>query len=183
MGAALAGSAAAASAARTSSTIRVEAATGQARRVSRATRTGRHAVKIVNRGWTCDATIGSTHIHERLSGSRRPRRRAGRACRRLACCPARAEGHPARAGRSGGWPGRLLEVAGQRVDHGSHRLHPSTPPRLIADLRSMLGPDLQTRPRNGRLRIEGRWIGFPLQAGELTRELLPPWSRRWPENR
>ena len=77
-----------------------------------------------------------------------------------------------RADRVGGLAGSF-EVAGQRVDHGSHRLHPSTPPRLIADLRNMLGPDLQTRPRNGRLRIEGRWIVFPLQAGDLTRELPP----------
>ena len=77
-----------------------------------------------------------------------------------------------RADRVGGLAGSF-DVAGLRVDHGSHRLHPSTPPRLIADLRSLLGADLQTRPRNGRLRIEGRWIGFPLQAGELARGLPP----------
>ena len=77
-----------------------------------------------------------------------------------------------RADRVGGLAGSF-DVAGLRVDHGSHRLHPSTPPRLIADLRSLLGADLQTRPRNGRLRIEGRWIGFPLQAGELARQLPP----------
>jgi protoporphyrinogen oxidase len=75
-----------------------------------------------------------------------------------------------RADRVGGLAGSF-EVAGQRVDHGSHRLHPSTPPRLIADLRSLLGPDLQTRPRNGRLRIADRWVGFPLQAGDLARQL------------
>jgi protoporphyrinogen oxidase len=77
-----------------------------------------------------------------------------------------------RADRVGGLAGSF-DVAGLRVDHGSHRLHPSTPPRVIADLRNLLGTDLQTRPRNGRLRIEGRWIGFPLQAGQLARELPP----------
>lgn len=56
-----------------------------------------------------------------------------------------------------------------RVDHGSHRLHPATPPHLLADLRGLLGADLQTRPRNGRLRIYGRWVGFPLHPGELAR--------------
>jgi protoporphyrinogen oxidase len=75
-----------------------------------------------------------------------------------------------RAERVGGLAGSF-DVAGFRVDHGSHRLHPSTPAPLIADLRGLLGPDLQSRPRNGRLRVAGRWVGFPLSAGELAREL------------
>ncbi|MGH8823244.1 MAG: protoporphyrinogen/coproporphyrinogen oxidase [Jiangellaceae bacterium] len=78
-----------------------------------------------------------------------------------------------RAGRVGGLAGSF-EVAGMRVDHGSHRLHPSTPPRVLADLRGLLGDDLQTRRRNGRLRVAGRWVGFPLRAGELARELPAP---------
>ncbi|MGH8969112.1 MAG: protoporphyrinogen/coproporphyrinogen oxidase [Actinomycetes bacterium] len=83
-------------------------------------------------------------------------------------------GHPAtvleRADRVGGMAGSF-EVAGVRVDHGSHRLHPATPPRLLADLRGLLGDDLQTRPRNGRLRVAGSWVSFPLRAGELARVL------------
>ena len=75
-----------------------------------------------------------------------------------------------RAERVGGLAGSF-DVAGFRVDHGSHRLHPSTPAPLISDLRGLLGPDLQSRPRNGRLRIAGRWVGFPLNAGELARKL------------
>lgn len=75
-----------------------------------------------------------------------------------------------RADRVGGLASSF-DVGGVRVDHGSHRLHPSTPPHLIADLRTLLGSDLQTRPRNGRLWVAGRWIGFPLQAGELARDL------------
>ncbi|GIH92527.1 FAD-dependent oxidoreductase [Planobispora siamensis] len=75
-----------------------------------------------------------------------------------------------RAGKVGGLSASF-EVAGVRVDHGSHRLHPATPPRLMADLRALLGDDLQTRPRNGRLRIAGRFVGFPLRAGELARRM------------
>lgn len=58
-----------------------------------------------------------------------------------------------------------------RVDHGSHRLHPATPPGLLADLRDLLGDDLQTRVRNGRLRVAGQWVGFPLRPAELARAL------------
>lgn len=64
-----------------------------------------------------------------------------------------------------------LEVAGVRVDHGSHRLHPSTPPELLADLQELLRGDLQLRRRNGRVRIADRWVGFPLRAGELASRL------------
>ncbi|WP_283134094.1 FAD-dependent oxidoreductase [Rhizohabitans arisaemae] len=75
-----------------------------------------------------------------------------------------------RAERPGGLSAGF-EVAGVRVDHGSHRLHPATPPALLADLAGLLGDDLQLRPRNGRLRMAGRWVGFPLKAGELARTL------------
>jgi protoporphyrinogen oxidase len=75
-----------------------------------------------------------------------------------------------RAERAGGMAGSF-EVAGVRVDHGSHRLHPATPPHLLAALRELLGDDLQTRPRNGRLRVADRWVGFPLRPGELVRAL------------
>lgn len=71
-----------------------------------------------------------------------------------------------------------FEVAGIRVDHGSHRLHPATPPVVLGPLRELLGDDLQTRPRNGRLRLYGRWLGFPLRPGELLRELPPVAKRR-----
>jgi len=72
-----------------------------------------------------------------------------------------------RAADPGGMAGSFT-VDGVRVDHGSHRLHPATAPRLLADLRGLLGEDLQTRHRNGRLRVYGRWVGFPLRAGELA---------------
>lgn len=64
-----------------------------------------------------------------------------------------------------------FSVAGVRVDHGSHRLHPSTTPEIMADLRTLLGDDLQTRPRHGRLRVDDRWVGFPLRPADLARSL------------
>jgi protoporphyrinogen oxidase len=66
-----------------------------------------------------------------------------------------------------------FEVAGVRVDTGSHRLHPATPAPVLALLRELLGDDLQTRPRNGRLRVYDRWVGFPLRPAELARTLPP----------
>jgi protoporphyrinogen oxidase len=68
----------------------------------------------------------------------------------------------------GGMAGSF-EVAGMRVDHGSHRLHPATPPHILATLRSLLGDDLQVRPRNGRIRLLDRWVMFPLRTGDLLR--------------
>src|SRR5512132_636457 len=66
-----------------------------------------------------------------------------------------------------------LEVAGVRVDRGSHRLHPTTPANVLGDLRMLLGDDLQLRRRNGRLHIADRWLGFPLRPTELARALPP----------
>jgi protoporphyrinogen oxidase len=66
-----------------------------------------------------------------------------------------------------------FDVAGVRVDHGSHRLHPATDGDLLADLRTLLGEDLQTRGRNGRLRVADRWLSFPLRASELATGLPP----------
>ncbi len=75
-----------------------------------------------------------------------------------------------RAGHVGGMAASL-DVAGVRVDLGSHRLHPSTPPPLLAALRDLLGADLQVRPRNGRIRLRDRWVAFPLKAGDLVAHL------------
>lgn len=77
-----------------------------------------------------------------------------------------------RAAAIGGLSGSF-EVGGMRVDHGSHRLHPATPEAIQSDLQRLLGSDLQVRPRNGRLRFAGKWVGFPLRAGELARAVPP----------
>jgi protoporphyrinogen oxidase len=87
---------------------------------------------------------------------------------------AAANGHDVRvvdAAPSIGGMAASIEVGGQRVDYGSHRLHPSTPTHLLAALRALLGSDLQERPRNGRLHLRERWIGFPLRTSELVRRL------------
>lgn len=77
----------------------------------------------------------------------------------------------------GGMAGSF-EVDGVRVDHGSHRLHPSIAPHLLAALRSLLGGDLQTRPRRGRVRLADRWVAFPLQMADLVRRLPPSFAAR-----
>ena len=64
-----------------------------------------------------------------------------------------------------------MEVFGQRVDLGSHRLHPATPPELIGRIRSLLGEELQTRTRNGRIRLQDRWVGFPLRFLDMLGNL------------
>jgi protoporphyrinogen oxidase len=73
-----------------------------------------------------------------------------------------------RAPQVGGMAGSF-DVAGVRVDHGSHRLHPATPPVILDALRGLLGDDLQTRPRHGRIRLLDRWLAFPLRTGDLLR--------------
>lgn len=80
-----------------------------------------------------------------------------------------------RADRVGGLAGSF-DVGGVRVDHGSHRLHPATEPHLLAELKGLLGDDLQERQRHGRIYLEGRWIGFPLQAADLVRNLPPSFA-------
>jgi protoporphyrinogen oxidase len=68
----------------------------------------------------------------------------------------------------GGMAGSF-DVAGVRVDHGSHRLHPATPPPILGALRELLGDDLQVRPRHGRIRLLDGWLAFPLRTGDLLR--------------
>lgn len=73
-------------------------------------------------------------------------------------------------------PGGLTagtEIDGMAVDYGSHRLHPSIDSGILEDLRSLLGDDLQTRTRNGRIRLDGRWISFPIAPTELATRLRP----------
>lgn len=73
-------------------------------------------------------------------------------------------------------PGGLTagtEIDGMAVDYGSHRLHPSIDPDILEDLRSLMGDDLQARKRNGRIRLDGRWISFPIAPIELATRLRP----------
>ncbi|PID53705.1 MAG: hypothetical protein CSB46_06575 [Micrococcales bacterium] len=65
-----------------------------------------------------------------------------------------------------------------RADLGSHRLHPATPGDVMADLQELLGGSLQVRNRNGRVRVAGRWVGFPLSPANLLRTMPLSWAAR-----
>lgn len=64
-----------------------------------------------------------------------------------------------------------FEAGGQRLDYGSHRLHPACDPKILADIRELLGNDLLDRPRHGRIRLRGKWIHFPLAPLDLLLRL------------
>ena len=66
-----------------------------------------------------------------------------------------------------------FELEGLRADYGSHRLHPASDAEVLALIRERLGADLLTRPRHGRIRLLGRWIHFPLRAGDLALRTPP----------
>jgi protoporphyrinogen oxidase len=69
-----------------------------------------------------------------------------------------------------------FEIGGQRVDFGSHRLHPACDTGVLRDIRDLLGNDLLDRPRHGRIRLRGRWIHFPLKPVDLLLHLDPPFA-------
>ena len=75
-----------------------------------------------------------------------------------------------RGERPGGLAGGT-EIDGMRVDFGSHRLHPSIDSDILDDLDVLLGDDLQRRKRNGRIRMAGTWISFPVSPGEMVSSL------------
>ena len=56
-----------------------------------------------------------------------------------------------------------FELEGVPVDYGSHRLHPACNPEILADIRALLGADLLSRPRHGRIRLRNKWIHFPIR--------------------
>lgn len=69
-----------------------------------------------------------------------------------------------------------FELAGLRVDYGSHRLHPACDPEVMRDIRGLLGDDLLDRPRHGRIRLRDRWIHFPLKPVDLALRLPPSFA-------
>jgi protoporphyrinogen oxidase len=77
-----------------------------------------------------------------------------------------------RGGAVGGNAGSF-DLAGMRVDYGSHRLHPSVAPEILADLQRMLADELLDRPRHGRIRLHGKWVHFPLKPVDLVSHLPP----------
>ena len=84
------------------------------------------------------------------------------------------KGHNCTVFESAANPGGMAAsfvVAGQRVDLGSHRLHPATEPHLLELIKQIMGDDLQIRERNGRINLRERWVKFPLRATDLMRKL------------
>jgi protoporphyrinogen oxidase len=73
-------------------------------------------------------------------------------------------------GQVGGNSGSF-ELEGVHCDHGSHRLHPVVEPRIMDDIKALLGDDLLMRPRHGRILLQGRWIHFPLKPIDLVTKL------------
>lgn len=71
-----------------------------------------------------------------------------------------------------------IDVGGQRVDLGSHRLHPGAPPPVAALVGELLGDDLQVRQRNGRLHLGGSWVRFPFRPFDLIRSTPPTLAAR-----
>jgi protoporphyrinogen oxidase len=81
------------------------------------------------------------------------------------------ERNPVVGGNAGSFP-----LAGMSVDYGSHRLHPACDARVLADIRALLGDDLLDRPRHGRIRLQKRWIHFPLKPLDLLIHLSPAFT-------
>ena len=66
-----------------------------------------------------------------------------------------------------------FELEGLRLDYGSHRLHSSCDPKILGDLKSLIGDDLLLRPRHGRIRIRNTWIHFPLKPADMLLKMKP----------
>ncbi|MDQ3697857.1 MAG: FAD-dependent oxidoreductase [Gemmatimonadota bacterium] len=64
-----------------------------------------------------------------------------------------------------------FEAGGQRLDYGSHRLHPACDAEILGDIRRLLGGDLLDRPRHGRIHLRGKLIHFPLKPVDLLLRL------------
>jgi len=76
------------------------------------------------------------------------------------------------AGDTVGGLARTVERDGFRFDLGGHRFF--TKSREVAELwEELLGDDLLVRPRLSRIYWRGRFIGYPLRAGEVVRRIGP----------
>mgnify|MGYP002399576245 CR=1 FL=1 len=64
-----------------------------------------------------------------------------------------------------------FQLDGVWVDYGSHRLHPACDPTILNNLQKLMGEDLLDRPRHGRIRLQDRWIHFPLKPDDLLLRL------------
>jgi monoamine oxidase len=60
-----------------------------------------------------------------------------------------------------------FDLDGFHADYGSHRLHPSCAPEILADIRTLLGGDLLDRPRHGRIHLGGAGRTSSFKAADL----------------
>jgi protoporphyrinogen oxidase len=75
-----------------------------------------------------------------------------------------------RQGHFGGNAGSF-EWGGQFLDFGSHRLHYTTAPAILSDIRTLLDGDLLERTRKGRILLRGRLVRFPFKPVDLLTSL------------
>ena len=80
-----------------------------------------------------------------------------------------------RAERSGGNSTSFM-IDGIWCDYGSHRFHPVADPKVLADVKGLLGDDLLLQPRHGRIRLGGAWIHFPLKPADALLRLPKPFA-------
>jgi len=66
-----------------------------------------------------------------------------------------------------------LRHADYTLDFGPHRLHAATDPIVLADLRHLLGDDLQLKRRRGLIWLRGRYLPYPVGPRTLARLGLP----------
>ena len=64
-----------------------------------------------------------------------------------------------------------FQWGGQWLDYGSHRLHHTVAPNILADIQAMLGDDFGDFSRHGRIRLRGEWLHFPIKSTDLLRRL------------
>ncbi len=62
---------------------------------------------------------------------------------------------------------------GWRMDLGSHRIHPQYFPEILTLIRELIGQDLITKPRKGRLILKGKLVEYPPSFGELLKAVGP----------
>jgi len=61
-----------------------------------------------------------------------------------------------------------FEYEGLYFDYGSHRLHATVSPSVIQKIKSVVGPDLLYRRRNGRIRLGGSFVKFPMNPIDMA---------------
>ena len=81
-----------------------------------------------------------------------------------------AEDHP--GGLAGG-----VTLGGSIYEYGPHVFH-TTDPRILADVKELMGPDLLPYRRTIQIRFLGRYFQFPLSMREVLLK-LPPWTVLW----